>query len=251
VKDIAIQAAKEAGEILVRNFGRISKVTVKKKGSLVTNVDLEAEEKIIGLIRESYPEHTILSEERKQLKGNSEYRWIIDPLDGTHNYIRGIEMFGVCIGLEHKGKVILGVIYIPLSDQLYFAQKGEGAFLNGRKIRVSQKSLNEVFMVHDSSIRFDKEKVMLKNLDKLAKKTFNLRMLGSSARSLSFLAEGKIDLVIDYHDRPWDFSAGAIIVEEAGGKVTDMYGGNWSSETKGYIASNGKIHDEVVKIMLS
>jgi len=251
MEKIAIQAAKEAGKILTENFGKVSKINVKKRGDLVTNVDLEAEKKIISLIRKRYPEHSILSEESKQLKGSSEYRWIIDPLDGTHNYVRGIEIFGVSIALEYKEDVILGVIYIPFGNQLYFAQKGEGSYLNGKKIKVSERKIDQAFVVYDSSIKLDRGKTMLHNLEKLTKETFSLRMFGSSARSLSYAAEGKIDIVIDYHDRPWDFSAGALIVEEAGGKVTDMSGRPWSSRSRGYIASNGTLHKDITRILKS
>jgi len=251
MKDTAIQATKEAGEVLIENFDKMKKIIVKKGGSLVSNVDLEAERKIIDLIKKNYPDHIILSEESKQLKGNSEYRWIIDPLDGTHNYVRGIEIFGVSIALEYKGEVILGVIYIPSSKQLYLAQKGEGSYLNGQRIKVSQRGLNEASMSYDSSFRLDRGNVMLKNLGELTKRVFNVRMFGSTARSLSFIAEGKIDFAVEYHDRPWDFSAGALIVEEAGGRVTDIYGRAWSSRSKGYIASNGILHDEIMQIISS
>jgi myo-inositol-1(or 4)-monophosphatase len=216
---------------------------------LVTNVDLEAERKIIDLIRKNYPDHIILSEESKQSKGKSEYRWIIDPLDGTHNYIRGIEIFGVSIALEYKGEVVLGVIYLPSNKQLYFTQKGEGSYLNGQKIKVSQRELKEASMSYDSSLRLDRGNVMLKNLNELTKQVFNVRMFGSTARSLSFVAEGKIDFSVEYHDRPWDFSAGALLVEEAGGRVTDIYGRVWSSRSRGYIASNGILHEEIIQII--
>jgi len=249
MKEVAIRAAKEAGEILVKNFGKVSKIKAKKEGGLVTNADLEAERKIINLIRKKYPGHSILSEENGKIKGDPEYRWIIDPLDGTHNYVRGIKIFGVSIALEHKGKVILGVIYIPFGNQLYLAQKGEGSYLNGKKIRVSQRKLKEASMIYDSSISLDREKIIVKNLEKLAKRVFNLRMFGSSARSLSYIAEGKVDFEVEYNDKPWDFSAGALIVEEAGGKVTDLHGRAWSPWTRGYIASNGKLHEEVLRII--
>lgn len=250
MKEIAIQAVKEAGEILIENFGKIKKVAIKNRGELVTNVDVESERRIIGLIKKNYPQHNILAEESNQpQQGNSDYRWIIDPLDGTLNYVRGIDTFGVSIALEYKKEVILGVIYIPLSKQLYFAQKGEGSYLNGERIKVSRTGLKEAYIVYDSSIRLDRKKVMLNNLDKLTEQTFTLRVLGSSARSLSYLAQGKVELVIDYYDKPWDFSGGALIVEEAGGRVTDMNGERWSPWSRGYIASNGIIHEKVLKIM--
>ena len=124
--------------------------------------------------------------------------------------------------------------------------------MNGKRIHVSKNKLNKASIIYDSDIRpKEKESIELKNLGKLAKHTFCVRMFGSSARALSFVAEGKIDLTIDYHDKPWDFAAGAFIVEEAGGRVTDIYGKPWSPWVKGYIASNGVVHEEVVKLMQS
>jgi len=214
----------------------------------VTNIDLKAEEKIVNLIKKDYPEDNILSEETKYQTFDSDFRWIIDPLDGTHNYIRGMENFGTSIALAYRDKVILGVIYLPMSDELYFAEKGKGAFLNQRKINVSRKDLDHTTMIYDSTIRLNKGP-MLKYLDGLVDFVFNIRMFGSTVRSLTYVAEGKADLEIEYNDKPWDFAAGLLLVEEAGGKATDLKGRRWSLNSKGYIASNRRIHSEVLKII--
>lgn len=245
---IAIEAAKEAGRILIDNFRKVIKVKSKKDKSLVTEVDLAAERKIAKLIKDNYPEDNILSEESQYHNFDSEFRWIIDPLDGTHNYIHQIEIFGTSIALEFKNEVILGVIYMPITEELYLAQKNKGAYRNGRRINVSKRSLREATMVYDSSIRHNKGP-MLATLEKIVDKVFNIRMLGSSVRHLSYLAEGKIDLDIEYIDKVWDFAAGLLLIEEAGGKATDFQGKKWSSNTEGYIASNGIIHQEILKII--
>ncbi len=247
-KKIAVEAAKEAGRILIDNFRKPIKIKFKKDKSLVTNIDLAAERKIVKLIKDNYPKDNILAEESKYQTSNSEFKWIIDPLDGTHNYIHQIEVFGTSIALEFKNEVILGVIYLPVTKKFYIAQKNKGAYLNGRRINVSKRSLEEATMVYDSSIRYNKE-LMLGSLEKIVDKVFNIRMFGSSVHHLSYLAEGKIDLDIEYNDKLWDFATGLLLVEEAGGKATDFQGKKWSSKTKGYIASNGIIHKDILKII--
>lgn len=248
MKDLAIRAIREAGKILMDNFGRVDKVIIKGDRNLATNVDLEVEKRIIELIREKYPDHGILSEEQREIKGDADYRWIIDPLDGTHNYLYGIDIFGVSIALEYRGEIILGAIYIPKADELYFAEKGKKAYVNGKRIKVSRRKLNQASMIFDSGIRLN-SRIMLENLVKLSRRVFNIRMFGSATRGLSFIAEGKLDLAVKYHDKPWDFAAGALIIEEAGGRVTDFYGRPWSLKSKHYIASNGVFHEEIVRLL--
>lgn len=247
-KELAVKAAKEAGKILKHYFGQTIQIRAKGERSLVTNIDLKAEKKIVSLIKKDYPEDNILSEEMRYPSFNSDFKWVIDPLDGTHNYIREIENFGTSIALAYKNQVILGVIYLPMSDELYFTQKGKGAFLNQRRIRVSRKNLDQATMIYDSTIRLNKGP-MLKYLDRLVDFVFNIRMFGSTVRSLTYVAEAKADLEIEYNDKPWDFAAGLLLVEEAGGKATDLKGRRWNLNSKGYIASNGRIHSKVLKII--
>jgi myo-inositol-1(or 4)-monophosphatase len=244
-KELAIEAARAAGKILRENFGKVLKVKSKPDGSVVTDIDLKAEEKIVKLIKECYPEDNILSEETKYQTFGSDFRWVIDPLDGTHNFIRNIDIFGTSIALEFRREVVLGVIYMPITAELYVGQKGKGAHCNGNTISVSERSLKEATMVYDSIIRYNK-KPMLGSLGNLVDKVFNVRMFGSTVRSLSYLAEGKVDLEIEYTDKAWDFAAGLLIVEEAGGKATDFQNRRWDTNTLGYVASNGMAHKEVL-----
>ncbi|OQX53099.1 MAG: hypothetical protein B5M48_03940 [Candidatus Omnitrophica bacterium 4484_213] len=245
---IAIEAAKQTGKLLKENFGKSLNIQGKEDRSLVTNIDLKAEKAIIQLIKENYPEDGILSEESQEQFSNSDYKWIIDPLDGTHNYIHKIDIFGVSIALAFKQEVILGVIYIPLSDELYLAQKNGGAYLNQEEINVSKRTLSETTLIFDSSIRYQK-KSMLACLDRVTNEVFNIRMFGSTARSLTYIAEGRADLEIEYNDKVWDFAAGLLLIEEAGGKVSDLKGKKWSLNSQGYVASNGIMHEEVLKII--
>jgi len=247
-KKIAIEAVRRIGKLLRENFGKFLNIEGKGDRTLVTNIDLEAEKIIVQRIRKTYPQDDILSEENIYHIPNSDYKWIIDPLDGTHNYIHQIEIFGVSVALAFRGEVVLGIIYIPLSEELYIAQRGKGAYLNGKRIRVSQRKVKEATLIFDSSIRQQKEP-MLNCLKEVADNVFNIRMFGSTARSLSYIAEGKADLEIEYNDKVWDFAAGLLLVEEAGGKATTLGGGRWSLNTEGYIASNGLIHNSVLKMI--
>lgn len=248
--DLAIKVAKTAGHLLLERFGKIRRISEKKEGrrmTLVTDVDIEAERKIARLIHREYPHHDILGEESTAQRKKSDYRWLIDPLDGTHNYIRGIPLFGVSVALEYKGEVVLGVINLPYFNQLFEAQKGKGALLNGERIFVSKRNLPETIALYDSTLRDDKG-LKIFFLERLSKRIFTIRSLGSAAVHLSLLARGSVDLIVEYEEGPWDFSAGALLVEESGGRITDMEGHSWNPYMARYIASNGRIHDEVLKI---
>lgn len=245
---MAIKAAKEAGKVLRNNFGSLLKVRDKKDKSLVTDIDLLAEEKIVKLIKAKYPQDNILSEESKYEISNSDFKWIIDPLDGTHNYIRGIENFGTSIAVAWKDKVVVGIIYLPMAKELYVAQKSKGAYGNGKRINVSKRNLRQSTLIYDSSIRYNKEP-MLKCFGEIVDRVFNIRMFGSTVRSLSYIAEGKAELEIEWNDKVWDFAAGLLLVEEAGGKATDFAGEKWNLSTTGYIVSNGKVHKDILGIL--
>ena len=202
----------------------------------------------LKLIKKHYPEDGILSEESANVSSSSGFRWIIDPIDGTHNFIHHIEIFGTSCALEFKGEVLLGVIYMPWTNQLYIAQKGKGAYCNGKRITVSKRSLRQSTVIYDSSLHLNR-KQMLKGLDRLVDKIFNVRMFGSTVRSLTYLAEGKAEAEIEFNDKVWDFAAGLLLVEEAGGKSTDFKGRPWNTKAHGYIASNGIVHKELLKII--
>lgn len=243
---LAIIAAEAAGEILLDNFSKITSITAKGDRDFVTNVDIAVEKEVVRQIKEKYPSDCILSEEGSTGAESSDYRWIIDPLDGTHNYIHNIEIFGTSIAVEYKGEVVIGVIYMPVTKKMYTAQKGKGAFCNGANISVSKRNLKESTLIYDSSIRCNK-KDMLKGLANLVDDVFNVRMFGSSACHLTYVAEGIAEIDLEFNDKVWDYAAGLLIIEEAGGKCTDFKGQKWTTDTKEYIATNGVVHDEVVK----
>ncbi len=248
-KQIAIKAAKEAGKIHLRYFGKYIRKEKKKGNSYFTKADIESSVKIKDIITSHFPEHSIIDEELGKDKKNSDYRWIVDPLDGTHNFMIGNPIFGVSIALEHKKEIILGVVYMPTLNRLYYAEKGKGAYCNGKRIKVNnEKKLRNSIAIFDSKLR-DKAKIKLNILEKIAKVVWRIRIYGAAIYHNLLVAEGKVGLNIDFNSNPWDHSAALLIVEEAGGKVTTLKGKKWNAYTKDYIASNGKLHDKVLKII--
>jgi myo-inositol-1(or 4)-monophosphatase len=249
---IGVEAAKEAGHYLRENFNKADlQIERKVDHSLATNIDKESERLIVDRIRRHFPGHGVIGEERGLDGGERDFMWIIDPLDGTHNYIRGIPLFGVSIGVAYRDQFVAGIIYLPMEGLLYIGEHGNGAYCNGESIRVStQTDLSESTISFDSSLSHQPE-VKLPLLGALAARTFNLRMFGASVRVLTFLAEGHLDATVEIDDQCWDYAAGACIIEAAGGKATDLMGNPLNYRAKGYIASNGLVHQAVLAIAQS
>ena len=248
-KQTAIKAAKAAGKIQSGYFGKKLGERWKKDDSYVTKADTESSRIIKKIILKQFPNHSILCEELGYIKKKSDYKWIIDPLDGTHNFVMNNPIFGVSIALEYKKEIILGVIYLPILKKFYYAERGKGAFCNGKKIRVNnEKVLKRCMYVFDAKLR-DKTDMKVNILKKLAKLTWRFRVYGAAVYHNLLVADGKVGFNIDFDSHPWDHSAALLIVEEAGGKVTDTNGKKWNSYTKDYIASNGKVHDKVLRII--
>lgn len=248
MKELAFFAAKDAGRILMKNFGKKGKVRTKLEGEPVTDSDIKSEERIIELIREKYPDHSIIAEEHGFLKGDSDYTWIVDPMDGTSNFINKLPYFGVSIALEHKKEVVLGVVYLPYFDELYVAEKGKGAYLNGARITVSKKTLKESLLLYESEFRRIGKLAMTPFSD-LANSVSVVRIFGSASVSLTLIASGKAEAYIAYNCKPVDIAGGALILEEAGGIVTDLKGNSWNPYMKKVVATNGRIHKDVLKIL--
>jgi myo-inositol-1(or 4)-monophosphatase len=259
-KKIAIQAALKGGEILSRHRGKVKKIGYKSEVNLVTDVDRISEEAILRIIKSNFPDHAILTEESKEFipeneKSKSIYEWIIDPLDGTTNYAHGLPIYCVSIALEENGKIILGVVYNPNLNELFVAEKGKGAFLTCGKIRrrilVSHthklsKSLLATGFPYD--IRTSK----INNLDHFSnfyKKAQAVRRGGSAVLDLCYLAMGRFDGFWELKLSPWDMAAGSLMVEEAGGKVTDFLGGPFNIYLKEILATNGKIHQQMIEVL--
>ena len=245
----AIAAAKEAGRIQKLHFGHIHKVEYKGEINPVTHVDKLCEQAIVQMIKDSFPEHDLLTEESDFEGKGSRWRWIIDPLDGTTNYLHGFHCFSVSIGLEVDGEVKLGVVYYPLLDELFHAEKGEGAYLNGKRIFVSHTyPLDRGFLCtgfpYDVRERAD---LYLRYFRQFIIKSFAVRRLGSAAIDLCYLAAGRFDGFWELGLHPWDVAASSLIITEAGGRVTDFQGQPFNIYSEEILASNGLIHEEMLQ----
>ncbi|MCU7803744.1 MAG: inositol monophosphatase [Candidatus Thiodiazotropha sp. (ex Lucinoma borealis)] len=250
---IAVRAAREASRIITRNFNRIDRLTITDKGSndFVSEVDRNAEAVIINILREKYPHHAILAEESGQHVGD-DYQWIIDPLDGTTNFLHGFPQFAISIALKIKGRLEMGVVYDPISDEMFTASRGEGALLNDRKIRVSgRKSLEGALLGTGLPYRdFSFTDNYLGMLKDLMKDSAGVRRPGSAALDFAYLAAGRTDGFWELGLSEWDFAAGAVLVREAGGLVTDIGGGERFLDTGNVIAGNIKVHNAMLKCIL-
>lgn len=252
IQKIAEKAAVDAGKKLLTEFNKFDRTTSKFKAhnEIVTKADLIAEKIILKAIKQNFPGHHVLSEEDGDNGNDSDYLWIIDPLDGTTNFSMHNPLFSVSIGVAYHGKIILGVIYAPYVNELYVAQDGGGATMNGKKINVSkigkkEKALNT--FCHGSGDENVQTALNYMNYQKL--KGFDCRQLGSAAIELAYVACGRIESIVIPGANPWDVAAGALLVREAGGKVTDFINKKWSLKSEDILASNGKIHNEIVKVL--
>lgn len=248
--DIAIKAAREAGQILRENFQNSNSITIKSDNSFQTRIDKLAEEKIITTIKSSHPDHSINAEESGMSQTKSKYLWLVDPLDGTTNYATHIPFFSTSISLLENGQLVLGVVYDPLNDELFTAKQGEGTYLNDLKIQVSDTSSISAFKIGYSRSGSSK-KLFSEVFSRAENQVRTPKILGSTALQLSYVAAGRLDADFSFAQSPWDISAGTLLINEAGGKVTDFENKPWSLSTKNIIASNGKNHDGLLKILNS
>lgn len=247
----AREAALEAGRILRDNFSGNRKITYKGEINLVTDMDMRSERAVVETLRRAFPEHGITAEEETTIENKSPFRWIIDPLDGTTNYAHGYPCFSVSIALEHDKEVILGVVYDPMREELFTAQKGQGSYLNGAKIAVSNvdmliKSLLATGFPYDRTVS---EKNNLDYFSALLMVSQEVRRDGSAALDLCYVASGRLDGFWELKLQPWDVAAGSLIVREAGGMVSDFSGTRFSLYDKAILASNGKIHRQMADIL--
>ena len=250
-KRVAIRAALKGGEILTKYRRKTKKIGHKGRINLVTEVDLESENTILKIIKKSFPEHEILTEESQQEKRDSPYKWVIDPLDGTTNYAHNFPCYCVSIALEERKQIILGVVYNPVLDELFTAEKGKGAYLNNKKIFISQtKKLSQSLLA--TGFPYDIRESDVNNLDhfsNFALRAQAIRRAGSAALDLCYLAMGRFDGFWELKLSPWDTAAGSLLVLEAGGRVTDFSCGKYSVYRKDILATNGKIHREMIEVL--
>lgn len=264
--DFTINLAKKAGQIITKEAKKIT-IEEKRKNDLVTNADKASEKFLTQAILKKFPDHAILAEEadfahKSEIKKliKSPYIWIIDPLDGTTNFAHGLPIYSISIALFKtktreksqnfqylSGEIVLGVVYAPALNELFYAQKGEGAFLNGKKITVSktQKVLSSLAV---TGFPYVNKEMNLPYFATMMKHAQAIRRLGSAALDLAYVANGRFDLYWEFGLKPWDIAAGSLIVEEAGGRVTDTNGNLLDLFGADLLATNEKVHQETIKI---
>src|SRR3989338_2011010 len=237
MKRTAVLAAKKAGKIVRRHFGKpIPGVRKKEKGSLVTDIDIQCNDLIIREIRKRFPSHNIVTEESPPINSGSEFTWFIDPIEGTHNYIRGLPLFGVSIAVAKGDSVLAGVIYLPAFNRLYAAERGKGAFCNGMRIHASsRRELDGSFILFDSSASTRRKK--LKFMHRIASRMFNERVFGCAVYASVMVAEGRSDAFVIFKTNSWDITAGFLLIEEAGGRITSFRGKPWTPHLGNYVAA--------------
>jgi len=243
-KELAIKAAKAAGkEILVCTKA----FRLKGNYDLKAEADLISEKIITDLIKSNHPDHDIFSEEMGDRRNGSEYLWVIDPIDGTINFSKGMDEYCISIGLEHKKQLILGVIYQPSTARMCIAQKGKGTTINGKKVSVSEiDKISDMTAATDNPYGKDLRTENLNMIKRIGTDIRQLRIFGSAAMISTYIAQGQIDFYFYADFDYWDFAASTLIIKEAGGTVTDLDGNEISIDSKNIVASNGKAHQEIL-----
>jgi myo-inositol-1(or 4)-monophosphatase len=247
----AVKAARRAGQIITRASQDVDllKVSSKRQNDFVTEVDRAAEDAIVGILREAYPDHAILAEESGESGPESEYRWIIDPLDGTTNFIHGMPQYAVSIALEHRGQMQSAVVFDPVRNEMFTASRGRGAFLNDRRIRVSRRAkLGEALLGTGFPYRvWDHVDAYLGMFKSLMEKTAGLRRPGAAALDLAYVACGRFDGFFEIGLSPWDIAGGSLLVSEAGGLVGNLQGETGYMESGNLVASTPRIYPAILQ----
>jgi len=254
--NMAIKAAREAGDIIARSADRIDQLQIenKDKNDFVTEIDRAAEDTIIGILKKAYPDHAFLGEESGRHEGSgdkpSQYEWIIDPLDGTTNFLYGIPHFAVSIALKKDGKLDQAVIYDPMKDDLFYASRGGGAFLNKRRIRVSKRlSLSGALLTTGVPYRPDQNDLIdpyFQTMKVLIVDTAGVRRPGAASLDLAYVAAGRYDGFWEFGLHEWDIAAGCLLVQEAGGLVGDLQGGATHLKSGDIVAASPKVFKDMV-----
>jgi myo-inositol-1(or 4)-monophosphatase len=248
--NIAVRAARSAGNVIIRNLGKLDTLAIhtKDRNDFVTEVDRQAEQEIIYILRKAFPAHGILAEESGLQEGD-EYQWIIDPLDGTTNFLHGFPQFAVSIAMRHKGRLEHGVIYDPLRQEIFSASRGDGAMLNDQRIRVTKRKTLEGSLL-GTGFPFKSQQhleVYLEMFRALFPQTAGVRRAGSAALDLAYVAAGRLDGFWEIGLSIWDMAAGVLLIQEAGGLSGDFSGGHDHLESGNIVAGNPKLFAEILK----
>ena len=249
-----VKACRKASKTIIRDFGEIEnlQVSLKGPGDFVTASDKKVEKILINELQKARPSYSILSEETGQINNDKSFKWIIDPIDGTANFLHGIPHFAISIGLEHDDEIICGIVYDPIKDEMFVAEKGNGSYLNNQRMRVSSRSKLKDCIVFTGGPRLDSKnkELALEEYKKFSSKILiPIRKLGSASLDMAYVAAGRCDGFWQRNLNYWDIAAGIILVKEAGGFVTDFEGENRYVENKTILATNSKINKEMIEVL--
>ncbi len=253
ILDTAIEAAKIGGEVLLVHLSRVHLYDVEKKAEFdfATEVDHASERAIIEFIRERYPDHRVLAEEGGEIGGTGMYRWVIDPLDGTTNYIHGVRVFAVSIAVMRGDLPVVGVVYDPIRGEMFAAARDHGAYLNNAPIQVSERNQMQYCLLATGFPFRDKSMIRpyLESFQRFFERASDIRRMGSAAIDLAYVAAGRFDGFWELGLNRWDIAAGVVLVEEAGGTVSGFLPGEDFWQTGNIVASNGRIHEEITTVL--
>ncbi|MBI1969422.1 inositol monophosphatase [Candidatus Woesearchaeota archaeon] len=246
----ALQAAQEAGKILMQHYGRLKNIQYKAENETVTEADQQSEKRILSILKKAFPEYSIIAEESGTEETASPYCWLIDPLDGTSNFVMQNPFFNVSIGLAYQEEPILGVVYNPYTKELFYAEKGCGVWMNGKRIAASKQAAIDKAIIGFCHTR-GRENVLraLQLYQKLKLITNRVRQFGSAALELAYVAAGRIDAFYMTNTHPHDVAAGAVIAQEAGCKVTDFAGKPFTVATEDILVSNPQLYETLRKLL--
>ena len=252
--NVMVKACRKAAKTLIRDFGEIEnlQVSIKGPGDFVTASDKKVEKILIDELQKARPNYSILSEEIGKINNDESFKWIIDPIDGTANFLHGIPHFAISIGLEHDGEIICGIIYDPIKDEMFVAEKGNGSYLNNQRIRVSSRSKLEncIIFTGGPKIGVKNRELFLKEYNNVSSKVpTTIRKLGSASLDMAYVAAGRCDGFWQRDLKYWDIAAGIILVRESGGFVTDFKGEKGYIQNKTILVTNSKINNEMIEIL--
>ncbi len=252
--NIMVKACRKAAKILIRDFGEIEKlqVSLKGPGDYVTASDKKVEKILIEELQKARPHYSILSEEIGEINNDLSFRWIIDPIDGTSNFLHGIPHFAISIGLEHNKEIICGIVYDPIKDEMFIAEKGNGAYMNNQRMRVSTRSKLKDCIIFSGGPRYGSEnkELIFKEYIKFSSKVhIAIRKFGSASLDMAYVAAGRCDGFWQRDLNYWDIAAGIILVKESGGFVTDFDGEYRYLQNKTLLVTNSKINNEMIEVL--
>ena len=250
MKSLMLKAAKAAGKVVLKNYGKVGKIRLKAPRSIVTKVDILSEQTIVKTISKKFPEHNFITEESDFIDKKSKFTWIIDPIDGTTNFVSGIPNFAVSIALAKNNSVVMGVVYNPYTQDMYIAEKGKGSYLNNKRLKVStKKRFDECVLGFSLPSDIGLSKKSLSILSRNYGTFRALRNTGSAALNLCYVADKKFDMYFTLNLHSWDVAAAKLVVEEAGGKTTNIHNKKWTIEDRSIIGSNKIIHNKFIRLL--